>query len=333
MAPDQPKFGNTVTILRGFGSLAHLIASDVDHSTEVYRRFGSLSARDLLYYEAELAECQALQEQYDLEDAVDAGDDITSDLSYHVRKNARNWQSFTKGAEKGYEDERWKKRMDLAMRARGLLREYREALIQESTLLALRPPSKQTMTALSKNFHQEVSASHSSDGQATTDSAIMGVGARLYPLPQLISQSTSADHVSLVANPQPDLLTYFLKTHCSRLFRTKPPPALPTSTSLSHLNAPQLTHYSLHYVNITTFLLTTILSAVLLFLPIYVLYNVSASRPGLTLGLIAMFTTLFAITVALITNARKAEIFGSCAAYAAVLVVFVSGDFAGSAPG
>lgn len=46
-----------------------------------------------------------------------------------------------------------------------------------------------------------------------------------------------------------------------------------------------------------------------------------------------MFTTLFAITVALTTNARKAEVFGSCAAYAAALVVFVSGDFAGSAAG
>lgn len=46
-----------------------------------------------------------------------------------------------------------------------------------------------------------------------------------------------------------------------------------------------------------------------------------------------MFTTLFAITAALITNARKGEKFGTCAAYAAVLVVFVSSNFAGSASG
>jgi hypothetical protein len=205
-------------------------------------------------------------------------------------------------------------------------------LIQESTLLCLRPPSKQTMMALSKNFHTQIFDSNRRDGQTITDSVIMGVGSRLYPLPHFISQTPSSDHVSLVANPEPDLLTYFLKTYCSRLFRSKPS-TLPTSSPLCYINSPQLTHYSLHYVNITTFLVTTLLSAVLLFLPIYVLYNVSSSRPGLTLGLIAMFTTLFAITVALITNARKAEIFGSCAAYAAVLVVFVSGDFAGSASG
>jgi len=80
-------------------------------------------------------------------------------------------------------------------------------------------------------------------------------------------------------------------------------------------------------------MISTFLSALLLFLPIYILYNVSASQPALALGLIAMFTTLFAITVALITNARKAEVFGSCAAYAAVLVVFVSGGFAGGGEG
>jgi hypothetical protein len=129
MAGVQKDHHDVVNMLTGFGSLAHLIASDVDHSTEVYKRFGTLAARDLLYYEAELAELEALQEQYDVEDAVDGGklDDITSDLSYHVRRNARNWQSFKESAGNGSNDERWKKRMDLAMRIRRTLKEYRES--------------------------------------------------------------------------------------------------------------------------------------------------------------------------------------------------------------
>ena len=42
------------------------------------------------------------------------------------------------------------------------------------------------------------------------------------------------------------------------------------------------------------------------------------------LGLVALFTSLFALTIGLLTNARRAEMFGSTAAYAAVLVVYVS---------
>jgi len=42
------------------------------------------------------------------------------------------------------------------------------------------------------------------------------------------------------------------------------------------------------------------------------------------LGVIATFTVLFAASVGVLTNARRAEVFASTAAYAAVLVVFVS---------
>lgn len=77
------------------------------------------------------------------------------------------------------------------------------------------------------------------------------------------------------------------------------------------------------------------------------LYKVTS--PDWRLGLIATFTTLFAGSVGLLTNARRAELFGATAAYvhplpvsleyiadlnvcryAAVLVVFVSGDLGNS---
>lgn len=44
----------------------------------------------------------------------------------------------------------------------------------------------------------------------------------------------------------------------------------------------------------------------------------------LRIGMVALFTILFASFVALLTSARIAEIFGATAAYVAVLVVFVS---------
>ena len=50
------------------------------------------------------------------------------------------------------------------------------------------------------------------------------------------------------------------------------------------------------------------------------------SRPGVKLGLLAAFTLLFALSIGLLTNAGRSEMFGATAAYAAVLVVFVSGN-------
>ena len=44
------------------------------------------------------------------------------------------------------------------------------------------------------------------------------------------------------------------------------------------------------------------------------------------IGLIAVFTVTFAGSVGLLTNASRAEIFAATAGYAAVLVVFVSGN-------
>lgn len=43
-----------------------------------------------------------------------------------------------------------------------------------------------------------------------------------------------------------------------------------------------------------------------------------------------MYTILFAFSVALCTNARRAEVFTATAAYAAVLVVFFSGELGGT---
>ena len=71
-----------------------------------------------------------------------------------------------------------------------------------------------------------------------------------------------------------------------------------------------------------------VLAAVLLIGAIIHLYLV-VDRAA-KLGFIAMYTSLFASSVAFCTNARRVEVFAATAAYAAVLVVFVSGDLGGN---
>lgn len=86
--------------------------------------------------------------------------------------------------------------------------------------------------------------------------------------------------------------------------------------------------YKSSSVNRAVSALSLVLAAVLLIGAIVHLYSVE--NPGAKLGFVAMYTILFASSVAFCTSARRVEVFAATAAYAAVLVVFVSGDLGGS---
>ena len=61
--------------------------------------------------------------------------------------------------------------------------------------------------------------------------------------------------------------------------------------------------------------ISILLSAILLIGDIVCLHAVSSRSWGLRMGMIVLFTTLFAVVVGLLTSARRAEIFASTAAY------------------
>jgi hypothetical protein len=87
-------------------------------------------------------------------------------------------------------------------------------------------------------------------------------------------------------------------------------------------------HFQERHVIWTVAIISTVVAAILLIGAILTLYFVT--RPARRLALIAAFTILFALSVSLLTNARRAEMFAATAAYAAVLVVFVSGNLGSS---
>jgi hypothetical protein len=70
--------------------------------------------------------------------------------------------------------------------------------------------------------------------------------------------------------------------------------------------------------------LSIILAAALLICSIVAL-NFAPGKNS-RLGILAAFTIAFAATVGLLTNAKRAEVFGATAAFVAVLVVYVSGN-------
>jgi hypothetical protein len=346
MNPNAKKEGARYDYVSGFGSLASFIADDSDHSPFIYRRFDKLAARDLLYYQSQLAQLQAEQDELDIEDRIDIGKKEKEEQlrKKQIRNCIQDWKSFEHAALQSESSAQvpipgtssvWKRRMDLAMKIRTTLRDYREALIQESAVLSMPVPSAQTMTAMSGYFHRPESSLTGQVSVPTTYSELSGASSSLYPLNMSDAQIRASDYTSLSRPADPDLLTSILRTKLSWLFRTAPPPPiLPlhhvgrAQPTISHQIRPSMRYFSQDRLRFTVSFLTTLAAAVLLFVPIFTLYNTSVSRPSLTLGLIAMFTVIFAGSLFFMTTASRAEIFGASAAYSAVLVVFVSGDFA-----
>jgi hypothetical protein len=170
--------------------------------------------------------------------------------------------------------------------------------VLDSTLLSIEKPSSRTLTAF-RNVFNNVHVS-GADGAYPT---LGGNSSQLY--------DNANDLMVLKSQLEEDRLTRFLRYYFAILFTVK------------RTESP-LVYFSERRLRLAVALINLILAAVLLFGAIYNLYWVSSD--GKKLGLIAGYTVAFAACVGFATNAKRSEVFAGCAAYAAVLVVFVSGN-------
>ncbi|EEU38325.1 uncharacterized protein NECHADRAFT_91425 [Fusarium vanettenii 77-13-4] len=265
----------------GFPSLANFIASDRDGTSTIFKRFNRLAARNLLLLQSELAELEARLDEYDRED---------SDRGMEVLQSLRNWEEYKARNDKESD------RMKLLDKIKITLKDYREAMIFESTLATIPPPDRKTLKAFRNNFF------HKGPERAEGWPMLGGHSSSLYDDPD--------DLVVLHTAEPPDRLTMFVQDYFGFMFKAT------SSSSVGYASGKRISAFISY--------LSTILAALLLIGAIVVLYNIKTDN--LKLGLIALFTIIFAASVGLLTNARRAEVFGATAAYAAVLVVFVSGD-------
>jgi hypothetical protein len=212
MAHDVENDALEVVYVKGYPSLAAFIASDLDKSTAIYRRFDRLSARNLLYLQSELQELEARQ------DALDA-EDLHGDLQ--AKKSARNWQVLKKRA-KEQNNEREKERLELVFEIRDKLKEYSaydaedlvslansnsrtgEAALLESTLLSMRRPSKRTFEAFYNVFHNV-------DGTGEPFPTLGGPSAKIL--------DDRDDLMALHRPAEEDRLTTIVRQHFPWLFR------------------------------------------------------------------------------------------------------------------
>lgn len=111
-------------IPEGYPQLAECISKAKDHA--IFRKFQSLNARNLLYYQSQLTDVEAqLQE-------------IDSTAQDSEREALRSWNRFSA------EDSRW----DLVYQLRKLLSEYNSALLQYHQTLNLANPRRDHVQGL-----------------------------------------------------------------------------------------------------------------------------------------------------------------------------------------
>ncbi|RYP92033.1 hypothetical protein DL770_001888 [Monosporascus sp. CRB-9-2] len=276
--------------MHGFPRVAYKIARDADKTGTIYRRFDRLASRNLLLLEAEIAELEGRQDEYDYEDR---------DRPNHprVQESRSDWKTFEElanGARQPNEVER----MELAMTIRGKLREYHEALAAHQFLLNLERPAETTVRGMRDWFE----ARNTRFGR-----------------PQLWGRSEDRfrdvdDLVALRVPANQDRLSLFVLNNLGAFFKTR--------SSDGHT-----AEISERSVANAVALLSSLLSVAVLFgsmVSLCFVRNVYA-----VLGMVGGWTMLFADCIGFLTNAKRDQIFAATAAYAAVLVVFVSGTFGG----
>ncbi|OQV01078.1 hypothetical protein CLAIMM_06489 [Cladophialophora immunda] len=256
-----------------------------DRSMMMFNRFDRMSTRNLLYLQSELAALQRQQDDLDREDFFDGETDTGN--------TARSWEAFESAAR--VQGSKAAKRMALVMKIRIKIKEYKEAVLLDANMLALRKPSKQAFEAFDQVWMNANNGAFPTLGASSTS---------LYNDRRAIS--------SLARPLEEDRLTSFLRKFCPLLFLER----YPEGDS-------RLVYISTKRIALVVGIINVLLAAAFLFGAIYNLYYVEQEK--IKLGLIAGYTTAFALCISLVTNARRSEIFGACAAYAAVLVVFVSG--------
>ncbi|KPM43270.1 hypothetical protein AK830_g3255 [Neonectria ditissima] len=278
-----------ITERGGFPALAHRIAIHPDYETFVFRKFDRLSARNLLHLESRLAYLEWKLDQADEQAALDPDNETLR--SIHV------WEACEENAKDTARPEH--RRMRIAEEVRETLKEYQEALLRQNQIAALKGPKKRALDVARGQSYNYI---YDPLGNKKRRRPILGGLAE-----KRLDECNHGDLIGVRRPVDKDLFSRFLQDHW--MFKTT-------------IITDETEHIKENHVAWVAATVSTVVAAILLLGAIVLLRLLDEENAQL--GVIAMFTVLFAASVGILTNARRAEIFASTAAYAAVLVVFVS---------
>ena len=273
----------------GFPAVAAFVARDPDQETFIFRKFKLLTARTLLHLQSELVNLEQQLASLDRE--------IAESTDRDLRRSLRNWEYFRANVPKRPDLESRQKLFD---DIENKLSRYHELLLRESQIAKLEEPSKRVYKEYLDDLKGEKDRSGPKLGGHSEDIL-----------------AHEKDLVALKPPQNKDLLSKFLLNHW--LFSTKD-----LLEGSSDDEVAQAVYFRERTLVLVVNVVSTMTSGLLLIGSILALYFVT--DPNGRLGLVIMFIILFAIGLGLMTSASRDAMFAGTAAYAAVLVVFVSGN-------
>jgi len=330
----QYPYSQAMTAQRGFSALAKWTAEIPDYEAYMFRRFSRLSARNLQHLESELALLQAQLDAAD-EEAHDSRADILT------RRACENWAVFEERAgNRNFEVDH--RKMKLCRKINRKLKQYCELTRCDENLA---PGVVQYFNYLLRFIKDEtILLQEKIASIGTPHKHQLGVAQRFFKSGLGINpEGTPAlggydserlenetDLLTLKPPHERDFLSRFLYNHPGWLKVSISSPLISTAINIQRSTQLPggLEHFDEGHIYWAVATISTALSVILLIGAIVTLRLVQDEDTRI--GLIVAFTVLFGAALGLFTNARRAEVFGATAAYAAVLVVFVSSDIGGS---
>ncbi|KAI0467136.1 hypothetical protein F4859DRAFT_518350 [Xylaria cf. heliscus] len=265
----------------GYSQWASWIASDADNEPFVFRKFDELAALNLLYLQSEMLSIEAELRRLDQEDVRQPNiESINAARQWEILvvQCAPSELSDTELSNTELKARvRARRRMELILKLRTRIKEYQEAILLQSDMARLQTPSQRVLGAVKKMFNHGGFAAL--EGQAR--------------------EYLDAKDLIALKSPTTDPLSNYLRRRTATATEDK--------TGIPIEGVPRIGRFDEHRVIRWVNMITVMVATVLLIGPILVLYFVK-SPPG-RLVLIAVFTAGFAGSVAIITNARRAEIF------------------------
>ncbi|KAL2071856.1 hypothetical protein VTL71DRAFT_13091 [Oculimacula yallundae] len=260
----------------------------------IYRRFGSLNSQNILYMQAELVHLEKrLRNLQDIDASSNQG---------HRSKISKDWYWLN-----NYASEEGSEQWEAVLTIRQKLKDYNDAIIQQSVMNNLADPSSHALTSLQQWMERPGMGNRALIGK---DSDVWGTSDE--PLP------THSDLLTVCLHGIRDSFStwytdYFVhwihKLFWHRLKKVDDP-----ESGIISYEESVLEKYTSH--------ITTIIASLLPIVAIAVLYCVGSMKTRL--GLVSLFTFMFSTALSFFTNARRGEIFVATSTFAAVQVVFIA---------